>query len=98
MQEHHARAGECDAEGDILDSEIRYSSKRGEREAGVSGGKATGAILTLGTSLLAKGLSRKEEVTEAHCCNCDSTGRGQKVIMQREFLKRNRGCREWNSH
>jgi len=32
--EDHAWASECDTEGDIRDSEIRYSSKRGEREAG----------------------------------------------------------------
>ena len=39
---------------------------------GISGGKATGAILTGGLSLLFTGLSRKEEVTKAKCTNCDS--------------------------
>ena len=39
---------------------------------GVSGGKATGALLTGGVSLLATGLSRKEEVTSAFCRNCSS--------------------------
>jgi DNA-directed RNA polymerase subunit RPC12/RpoP len=39
---------------------------------GVSGGKATGAILTGGLSLLATGLSRKEDATEAKCSNCGS--------------------------
>jgi hypothetical protein len=48
-------------------------TKMVKRKAGVSGGKATGAIITFGVSLLLTGLSRKEEVTEAHCCNCDST-------------------------
>jgi hypothetical protein len=39
---------------------------------GISGTKATGAILTGGISLLAVGLSRKEDVTEARCSNCGS--------------------------
>ena len=40
---------------------------------GVSGGKATGAILTGGISILATGLSRKEGVTQAHCAACGTT-------------------------
>ena len=40
---------------------------------GISGGKATGAIMTAGLSLAATGLSRKEIVTEAHCYNCEQT-------------------------
>ena len=40
---------------------------------GVSGGKATAAVLTGGVSLLAVGLSRKENSTQAHCCNCRNT-------------------------
>lgn len=43
------------------------------RKKGVSGGKATAAVLTGGVSLLATGLSRKEKETEAHCTNCRST-------------------------
>jgi transcription elongation factor Elf1 len=39
---------------------------------GISGGKATGAVLTGGLSLLATGLSRKEQATEAKCSNCGS--------------------------
>ena len=39
---------------------------------GVSGAKATGAILTGGVSLLATGLSRKENQTQMHCDNCNS--------------------------
>jgi len=39
-------------------------------KAGISGGKATGALLTGGLSLLATGLSRKESVSEAYCYNC----------------------------
>jgi hypothetical protein len=42
------------------------------KKAGVSGGKATAALLTGGASLLAVGLSRKESMTEAHCCKCES--------------------------
>ncbi len=37
---------------------------------GVSGAKATGALLTGGISLLATGLSRKQEATEASCSHC----------------------------
>lgn len=40
---------------------------------GVSGAKATAAIMTAGFSMLATGLSRKEDLTQAHCGNCDST-------------------------
>jgi len=39
---------------------------------GISGGKATAAVLTAGVSILATGLSRKETVTEAKCSNCGS--------------------------
>ena len=39
---------------------------------GISGGKATGAVLTAGISLLATGLSRKESATQAFCGNCSS--------------------------
>lgn len=44
-----------------------------KNKKGISGGKATGALLTGGVSLLATGLSRKEISTEAHCSNCQST-------------------------
>jgi hypothetical protein len=37
---------------------------------GVSGGKATAALLTGGVSLLATGLSRKEAATQARCGTC----------------------------
>lgn len=40
------------------------------QKKGVSGGKATAAVLTGGVSLLATGLSRKEQNTEAHCSRC----------------------------
>lgn len=40
---------------------------------GISGSKATGALLTGGISVLATGLSRKEEQTLANCHNCNSS-------------------------
>jgi hypothetical protein len=43
------------------------------RKVGISGAKATGAILTGGVSLLATGLSRKESATQAHCSQCSAT-------------------------
>lgn len=46
-------------------------TKQGSRKVGISGGKATGALLTAGLSLFAVGLSRKEKVTEACCANCN---------------------------
>jgi hypothetical protein len=40
------------------------------KKIGISGGKATAAIITGGVSLIATGLSRKEAMTEARCDNC----------------------------
>jgi hypothetical protein len=48
-------------------------TKSASKKAGISGGKATAALLTGGISLLGFGLSRKEKVTEAYCGNCKST-------------------------
>jgi Protein of unknown function (DUF2510) len=42
------------------------------QKVGVSGGKATGAVLTGGVSLVATGLSRKQKVSQAHCGDCGS--------------------------
>ncbi len=39
---------------------------------GISGAKATGAVITGGLSVLATGLSQKEYNTKAHCDNCGS--------------------------
>lgn len=47
-------------------------TKKETRKAGVSGGKATGALLTAGLSLFVTGLSRKETVTAAYCGNCEA--------------------------
>lgn len=48
-------------------------TKQITKKHGISGAKATGAILTGGFSLLATGLSKKENITEAHCTNCNQT-------------------------
>jgi hypothetical protein len=40
---------------------------------GISGGKATAAVLTAGVSVLATGLSRKEANTQAKCMKCTSS-------------------------
>lgn len=40
------------------------------RKKGISGGKATGALMTGGASMLATGLSRKEGAQECRCSNC----------------------------
>lgn len=41
-----------------------------KKKQGISGGKATGAILTAGVSLLGTGLARKGWVTQLRCSNC----------------------------
>lgn len=62
----HMICPHCQAKGRILTKAIR-------QKKGVSGAKATGALLTGGVSLLATGLSRKEASTQAHCLTCNST-------------------------
>ncbi len=44
-----------------------------QRKKGISGGKAAGALLTGGVSMLATGLYRKEGAIQAHCDHCNST-------------------------
>jgi hypothetical protein len=48
-------------------------TKRVKVKGGISGGKATGAVLTAGVSILATGLSKKSKVTQAHCDACAVT-------------------------
>ena len=55
----------CGVKGKINTSSVR-------QKKGISGAKATGAVFTCGLSMLATGLSRKEDMTRAHCGNCDS--------------------------
>jgi hypothetical protein len=42
------------------------------QKMGISGGKATAALITAGLSLFVAGLSRKEKVTQAFCGKCSS--------------------------
>ena len=55
----------CQAKGTV-------TTKTVKKKKGISGGKATGAVLTAGFSILATGLSRKEKTTEARCRKCGS--------------------------
>jgi DNA-directed RNA polymerase subunit RPC12/RpoP len=48
------------------------TTRRVKLKKGISGGKAVGALMTAGVSVLATGLSRKEAATEAKCSNCGS--------------------------
>lgn len=43
------------------------------RKKGISGGKATGAVMTGGASMLATGLSRKEPARRMSCSNCGTS-------------------------
>lgn len=49
------------------------TTRKEKQKAGISGGKATAAVLTCGVSLLGTGLSRKQWVTNANCSNCGAT-------------------------
>lgn len=53
----------CQAKGTV-------KTRRVVRKRGVSGGKATGALLTGGVSMLGTGLSRNQRVTEMTCTSC----------------------------
>jgi hypothetical protein len=63
---HQIVCPHCQVRGHVTTRQVRAKK-------GVSGGKATGAVLTGGVSLLATGLSRKENQTEMHCGNCNMT-------------------------
>ena len=41
-----------------------------QQKQGISGGKATAAVMTAGVSMLGTGLSRKQSVTQANCTKC----------------------------
>lgn len=56
----------CQQKGHVRTKSITKSK-------GISGGKATAALLTGGISLVATGLSQKEKHTQANCSNCNST-------------------------
>ncbi len=53
----------CQEKGHVTTQKIK-------KKKGISGAKATGAVLTAGLSTLATGLAKKEDVTEAKCTNC----------------------------
>jgi RecJ-like exonuclease len=53
----------CQTKGFVTIKEFR-------QKQGVSGGKATAAVLTGGLSVVATGLSRHGWVTKANCSNC----------------------------
>jgi len=53
----------CQTKGKVRTQQVKV-------KAGISGGKATCALLTGGLSLFATGLSKKQMVTQLHCDNC----------------------------
>jgi hypothetical protein len=57
---------QCEVKGRVTTELVKV-------KRGISGGKATGAVLTGGLSVLATGLSRKQAVTRATCGNCHTT-------------------------
>jgi len=62
----HIICAQCQTQGTVHTQPIK-------QKVGISGGKATAAILTGGVSMLATGLSRKQKLTEAWCSKCQST-------------------------
>ena len=52
----------CQNKGSVI-------TRQTKKKKGISGAKATGALLTAGLSIFATGLSRKEYITEACCKN-----------------------------
>jgi hypothetical protein len=50
----------------------RVVTEKVKVKRGISGGKATAAVLTAGLSLFATGLSRKDITTKAKCLNCNA--------------------------
>jgi hypothetical protein len=51
----------------------KIRTKAVNRKKGISGGKVAAAVLLSPLTLLATGLSRKEQATQAHCDGCNST-------------------------
>lgn len=67
-------ANQLAARREILGTRIRQArEERRWLQKGISGGKATGAVLTGGISVLATGLSRKEKGAQLHCGSCQVT-------------------------
>lgn len=59
----HMVCPHCQARGTVTVTRVT-------RKQGVSGGKATGALFTGGVSMLATGLSRKQQMNHGLCSNC----------------------------
>lgn len=59
----HLTCPHCQSKGTVVAAHVT-------RKRGISGGKATGALLTGGASMLAVGLSRKQGFTHMRCQNC----------------------------
>lgn len=55
----------CQSKGTVKTEQVK-------QKKGVSGSKATAAVLTGGFSILATGLSRKETMTKAYCAKCSN--------------------------
>jgi hypothetical protein len=55
----------CQTKGSVTTCHVKLKK-------GISGAKATVALLTAGVSVPATGLSRREAATEAKCSNCGS--------------------------
>lgn len=55
----------CNTKGQVRTQQVK-------NKKGISGGKATAALLTGGVSILVTGLSRKEKATKASCGACKS--------------------------
>ncbi len=74
-EKHEAQFGKINEQLVCPHCQIKGKVRTTQRETnnGISGGKATGAILTGGVSLLATGLSKKGQCTQAHCDSCNST-------------------------
>jgi hypothetical protein len=64
-KDRHIICPHCQAQGYVRTRQV-------QRKKGISGTKATAALLTGGASILATGLSRKETETEGRCGKCGS--------------------------
>ncbi len=61
--DQHIVCPHCHTQGSV-------QTRHGQQKQGISGAKATGAVLTGGVSLLAVGLSRKQDGVNATCHRC----------------------------
>lgn len=66
------RAGDTQLVCPHCQSQGTVTSTTGKAKKGVSGGKATAALLTGGATLVFTGLSRRQAVTIRTCSNCNT--------------------------